>query len=92
MTKEQFLIGTPFYIGRKRYDGDSTYYFNNGHISRQIRSSIDEKIILDNYECNIVKIGRLGFTGLGFVLGKEVVVKYQFSDLVPYETETSTGE
>lgn len=92
MTKEQFISGTPFYVGGKKYKGDSTYYFDNGHISRQTRSSIDERIILDDYECNVLKVGRINFTGLRFVLGKKVVAKYRFSDLVPYESETFVGE
>jgi len=92
MTKEQFISGTPFYVGGKKYNGDSTYYFNDGHISRQTRSSIDDRAIQDSYECNVVKVGRVGFTGFTYVMGKKVVVKLKFSDLVPYETETSVGE
>ena len=98
MTKEQFLDGTPFYIGGKKYKGDSTYYFSGsventtGHISKQSRSSIDERVIIDDYECNMDKLGRIGFTGFTHVMGKQVIVKYRFSDLVPYETETFVGE
>lgn len=98
MTKEQFLDGTPFYIGRKRYAGDSTYYFSGsvvnaaGHISKQSRSSIDERVVLADYECNVLKLGRIGFIGFTYVMGKQVIVKYRFSDLVPYETETFVGE
>ena len=94
MTKEQFLNGTPFYIGRKRYAGDSTFYYHGdpGCIMKQSRSSIDERMILDDYECNMGKLGRIGFTGFTHVMGKRVVVKYRFSDLIPYESETSVGE
>ena len=92
MTKEQFLSGTPFYIGGKKYKGDSTYYFDGGHISRQSRSSIDEKIIVDDYECNIVEMSRVSVTGLTFVLGKKTVVTVRFDNLVPYIPETSVGE
>lgn len=86
MTKEQFLSGAKFYIGGKKYKGDSTYNFNGaGSISRQSRSSIDERIVLDDYECNIFKMGRVGFEGFTFVLGKKVKVKVRFSDLVEFE-------
>jgi hypothetical protein len=93
MTKEQFLNGTPFYIKGKKYAGDSTYYFNSAEsISRQSRSSVDERVVLDDYECNVVKIGRIGFTGFTFVMGKRVIVKLKFSDLVPYQSEVPVGE
>ena len=88
MTKEQFLNGTKFYIGGKKYKGDSTYCFNEaGSISRQSRSSIDERIVLDDYECNVTKTGRVGFEGFTFVMGKRVVVKARFSDLVEFKEE-----
>jgi hypothetical protein len=86
MTKEQFLNGTPFYVGRKSYNGDSTYYCNNAEcISKQSRSSIDERVVLDDYACNIIKIGTKGFTAFTYVMKKKVVVKYRFEDLVVFE-------
>ena len=87
MTKEQFLSGAPFYIGKKSYKGDSTYYYhsNANCISRQSRSSVDERVVLDGYECTITKIGRVGFAGMTYVLGKKVVVKYKFDDLLMFE-------
>jgi hypothetical protein len=87
MTKEQFLSGTPFYIGEKSYKGDSTFYYGEGVISKQVRSSIDEKVILDDYHCNISKVGRVGFEGFAFIMKKKVVVKYKFEDLVEFKEE-----
>jgi hypothetical protein len=88
MTKEQFLSGAPFYIKGKKYKGDSTYNFNGaGSISRQSRSSVDERVVLDDYECNIFKLGRVGFEGFTFVMGKKVLVKIKFKDLVPFEDQ-----
>jgi hypothetical protein len=87
MTKEQFLSGTPFYIVGKSYKGDSTYYFDKGHINKQTRSSIDERIVLNDYECNVIKIGRVGFTAFTYVLRKKVVVKYRFENLVEFKGE-----
>jgi hypothetical protein len=88
MTKEQFLSGAKFYINGKKYKGDSTYNFNGaGSISRQSRSSVDERVVIDDYECNIFKLGRVGFEGFTFVMGKKVVVKVRFKDLVPFEDQ-----
>ena len=87
MTKEQFLSGAQFYIGRKKYKGDSTYNYDDGHISKQSRSSIDERVVLNDYECNIFKMGRVGFEGYTFVMGKKVLVKVRFSDLVEFIEE-----
>jgi hypothetical protein len=87
MTKEQFISGTPFYIGGKSYKGDSTFYYEGGIICKQSRSSIDEEVILDDYHCNIYKIGRVGFEGFTFILGKRVQVKLKFADLVEFKTE-----
>jgi len=88
MTREQFISGTPFYIKRKAYKGDSTYYFNEvGSICRQSRSSVDERIVMNDYECNISKVGKVGFEGFTFVMGKKVVVKNRFEDLVPFKDQ-----
>ena len=88
MTKEQFLNGTIFRVGFLSYKGASTYYYNSaGSISRQSRSSVDERVVLDDYECNVIKIGRVGFTGFTYVMGKKVVVRSRFSDLVEFKEE-----
>ena len=90
MTKEQFISGTSFYINRKAYKGDCTYYCNGvGSISRQSRSSIDERVVLDCYECNIIKIGRTQATCFSYVLGKKVQVTLKFADLVPFEDQNN---
>jgi hypothetical protein len=87
MTKEQFISGTPFYINKKCYNGDSTFYYEGGIICKQSRSSIDERVILDDYHCNVSKVGRVGFEGFTFILGKRVQVKLKFADLVEFKTE-----
>ena len=88
MTKEQFISGAPFYIKRKAYKGDSTYSYNSfGSISRQSRSSLDNRVVLDDYECNVTKTGRVGFEGFTYVMGKKVVVKARFEDLVEFKEE-----
>ncbi len=87
MTKEQFISGTPFTIGKQNYKGESTYYFDGGSISRQIRSSVDNRVTLADYECNVLKVGRTGFEGFTFIMKKKVVVKLKFADLVPFEDQ-----
>lgn len=88
MTKEQFLLGAAFYVERKRYDGDSTYSYNaqNNYMLKQSRSSIDERVVINDYECNVSKVGRLGFEGFTYVMGKKVVVKHKFQDLVEFKS------
>ena len=87
MTKDEFVAGKAFYVGRKRYNGESTHYYDTsvGCICKQSRSSIDERIVVDDYACNVKKIGRLGFEGFTHILSKKVNVKYKFEDLVVFE-------
>ncbi len=89
MTREQFLSGTPFKVGFMTYKGANTFYYSNdpGCICKQSRSSIDERVVVDEYECNVLKIGKTGFTGFTHVMKKKVVVKYKFEDLVEFKEE-----
>ena len=87
MTKDQFISGTPFYINRKAYKGDCTYYFSDKSISRQSRSSIDERVVMDSYECNVIKVGRTQVTCFSYVLAKKVQVTLKFKDLVQFQSE-----
>ena len=90
MTKEQFLNGTIFTIGASTYKGACTYNDNEsaGCIMRQSRSSVNERVVLDDYECNVPKITKSGFEGFTYVMKKKVVVKYKFTDLVEFKEET----
>ena len=89
MTREQFLNGTTFRVGFLSYKGAETYSYNakDNYMCKQVRSSIEEKIILDDYVCNVTKVGRLGFEGFVHVMRKKVVVKYKFEDLVEFKEE-----
>ena len=89
MTREQFLNGTPFYVGFVTYKGACTYSYSKdpGCICKQSRSSIDERVVIDDYECNVLKIGRVGFTAFTYVMNKKVVVRYRFADLVEFKEE-----
>ena len=87
MTREQFLNGTIFTVGGPTYKGASTYSYNEnaGCIMRQTRSSLDERIVMNEYECNVPKVTRTGFEGFTYVMKKKVVLRYKFSDLVIFE-------
>ena len=87
MTREQFLNGAMFTIGPRKYKGESTYSFGPGHITRQSRSSLDGRVVLDDYECNVDRVGRVSFTGFTYVMAKKVVVAYRFESLVEYKEE-----
>ena len=87
MTREQFLNGVQFTIGPVTHKGAPTYSFHPGHIARQTRSSQDGRIVLNDYECNVDRVGRVSFTGFAFVMNKKVVVKYRFEELVEFKEE-----
>ena len=89
MTKQEFLEGKAFYVGGKRYKGESTHFYDKevGCISKQSRSSTDEKIIVTDYACNIKMIGRTGFIGFTYVMSKLVRVKYKFEELSVFVEE-----
>ena len=84
MTKQEFLNGVSFKIkGIGNYKGASTYKYDDC-IVEENRSSIDERIVLSSYHCNILKLGTKGFVGVAFIMGKKVLVKYKFEDLIPF--------
>jgi hypothetical protein len=87
MTREQFLNGTMFTVGGPTYKGCNTYSYNEsaGCMMRQTRSSLDERIVMSEYECNVEKVTKTRFEGFTYVMKKKVVIKYKFSDLVIFE-------
>ena len=87
MTREQFLNGTIFTVGGPTYKGASTYSYNEnaGCMMRQTRSSLDERVVMNEYECNVPKVTKSGFEGFTYIMKKKVVIKYKFSDLVEFE-------
>jgi hypothetical protein len=89
MTREQFLLGVSFKVKGPSYKGDCTYFYEQyvGCIIKQSRSSVDERKVLEDYECNVPKVAKTGFEGFTYVMKKKVVVKYKFSDLVEFKEE-----
>ena len=86
MTREQFLDGVSFKVKGPSYKGAETYYYDEC-IMKQSRSSIDEEVLYSGHHCNVLKIGRVGFTVFTFIMNKRVVVKYRFEDLVEFKEE-----
>ena len=87
MTKEQFLQGVQFCSVNSGNVGATTYSYADNMISEQVRSSIDGRILIDQYCCNIIKIGSKGFSAFCFIMYKKVIVRYKFEDLRTYEYE-----
>ena len=93
MTKEQFLEGTSFkVISNVNYKGASTFRYDGECLMKQVRSGEDDRVILEDYHLNIKKIGRVGFEGFTYVMNKKVTIKHKFTDLEPFNPETSVGE
>jgi hypothetical protein len=85
MTKEQFLNGTPFRVkGIHNSKGSTTFTYEGGVISKQIRSGIDERKITNDYHLNILEVSDKGFTGFVYVMNERVNVSYLFDDLVEF--------
>jgi|LakMenE01Jun11ns_1017448.scaffolds.fasta_scaffold8447873_1 hypothetical protein len=86
MTKEQFLKGVSFKVKGLTYKGAQTFFYDEC-IMKESRSSVDDEVLFKGHHCNVLKIGRTGFTGFTYVMSKKVVVKYRFEDLVIFEEE-----
>jgi hypothetical protein len=85
MTKQEFLNGVSFKVkGYGNYKGGNTYKYAEC-IVEESRSSIDDKVVLSSYHCNVLKIGSKAFSGFAFIMGKRVNIKYRFEDLIAYE-------
>ena len=87
MTREQFISGVTFRVGFLTYKGANTFTYNakDNYMLKQTRSSIDERVMCDDYCCNVSKVGKVWFEGFTHVMGKRVVVRYKFEDLVIFE-------
>ncbi len=85
MTKQEFLNGVSFKVkGFGNYKGGNTYKYAEC-IVEESRSSIDDRVVLSSYHCNVLKIGSKSFSGVTFIMGKRVNIKYRFEDLIAYE-------
>ena len=88
MTKEQFLSGTPFrVITGINYKGARTFKYDGKCLLHQSRSSIDERILFEDYHLNVSKVGSKGFEGFTYVMEKLVKVKYKYTELQEFVEE-----
>jgi hypothetical protein len=87
MTREQFISGVTFKVQGPTYKGANTFTYNakDNCVLKQSRSSIDERIVFEDYACNVLKVGRVWFVGFTYVIGTRVVVRYKFEDLVEFK-------
>jgi hypothetical protein len=87
MTREQFISGVTFKVQGPTYKGANTfkYYVKDNYMLKQSRSSIDERVVVEDYECNVTKVSGVGFVGFTYVMKKKVVVRYRFEELVIFE-------
>jgi hypothetical protein len=72
ITKQQFKDGIPFKYKELKYSVKSTYDNDGYYVSN-----------FTGYVGNIKKIGTRSFTIFTFVMGKEVVVKVNYSECEP---------
>ena len=87
MTREQFISGVVFKVQGPTYKGANTFSYNakDNYMLTQSRSSLDERVVVNDYECNVKKVGKVWFEGYTHVMKKKVVVRYRFSDLVEFK-------
>ncbi len=86
MKKEQFLSGVSFKVKGTTWKGAETYFYDEC-IMKESRSSVDDEVLFRSHHCNVLKIGRTGFTGFVYVMSKKVNVKYKFEDLIVFEDQ-----
>jgi hypothetical protein len=75
MTREEFLAGTEFRIGRNFFKKEENT------ITKIYRSNDESRVIMEDYHMNIEKMGRVGFEAFTYVLNKRVSRKIRFEDL-----------
>ncbi len=87
MTKQDFLNGVSFKVkGFNNYKGATTYRYAEC-IAEEIRSSIDDRVIITSHHLNVSKIGTKGFEGFTFVMNKMVKVRFKFEELEEFKEE-----
>jgi hypothetical protein len=88
MTKEQFLNETPFSLDYD-YSSGATYVYNNpngrdkGSLSREYRTK-EGKIVLSDHLMNIDKIGRKMITAYCFIIGRKIVERIRYEDMIEF--------
>jgi hypothetical protein len=75
MTREEFIAGTEFRIGRNFFKKEENT------ITKIYRSNDESSIVMEDYHMNIEKMGKVGFKAYTFMLGKKINVSLKFKDL-----------
>ena len=81
MTKQEFLTGREFKIETGNYK----FIPGKDAIHRVYRTSDGNRVLFEDHQCNIDKIGTKDFTAYTFVLGKYIKIKHRFEDLPLHE-------
>ena len=82
MKKEDFIAGVEFEM-------DFGTFFkleqDQRSISKVYRSGDRSSIIMEDHHMNVEKIGKVGFECYTYLLGKKIVRKVRFEDLIVFE-------
>jgi hypothetical protein len=87
MNKEKFLSGTPFYTNKIISKGTSTLRFKEDThptLYRQIRSSINGKIIIEDYEAHIDIVTNTRVYFSTHVVNKTITGEVLFKDMTEW--------
>jgi hypothetical protein len=87
MNKEKFLSGTPFYVAKTITKGTSTLRFKEDTyptLNHQIRSSIDGKVLIDDYEAHVDQVTNTRVYFSTHVVNKTVKGTILFEDMVEW--------
>ena len=91
MTKQEFLNGKVFTIPNYYGKGDSTFYYAKnengdlGYISKQIRNSKTDKVIMDDFEAGVDKIGPNTVSTFTIIMGQTIKQRFNFKDFTLFE-------
>ena len=80
MTKQEFLSGTEFRIGRNFFKKEENT------ITKIYRSNDESSIVMEDYHMNVERIGRVGFEAYTYIMGRKVERKIRFEELVEFKS------
>ena len=82
MTREDFLLGVEFEM-------DFGTFFkleqDQRSISKVYRSGDRTRVVMEDHHMNVEKIGKVEFEAYTYLLGKKIVRKVRFEDLIEFK-------
>ena len=82
MKKEDFIAGVEFEM-------DFGTFFkleqDQRSISKVYRTGDRSRVIMEDHHMNVEKIGKVGFEAYTYLLGKKIVRKVRFEDLIEFK-------